>query len=183
MNATARIDQRTTLVHDALHACLTVVQTLLTATTGAWLQLDLSTSELKALLAVVQQDGLTIGGLAVLLGVSRPEASRVADQLYRRGLITRVEDPADRRRSLLGLTRTGHDVVGALFQGDQSLLASSLTHLETAELQQLVQGLRTLLALPRSSPKPSAISRSLPRRSAVSHPARTHSGVQVSRPP
>jgi DNA-binding MarR family transcriptional regulator len=162
MSATARADQRSSLVHDALDAYLAFAQALHAPMVGAWLRLDLSMVELKALLVVAQGEAPTIGGLAVILHVSRPEASRVADHLYRRRLITRVEDRVDRRRTLLGLTRTGHDLAGALLVGDRTSLAGSLTRLELADLQGLVQGLRALLALPRSTPGPHATQTRVP---------------------
>jgi DNA-binding MarR family transcriptional regulator len=155
MSATARTDQRTSLVHDALDAYLAFAQAL-HKTVDVWLQLDLSIVELKALLVIAQGEEPIIGGLAAILHVSRPEASRVADQLYRRGLITRVEDRVDRRRSLLGLTRAGHDLVNALLIGDRTSLAGSLTCLEPADLQGLAQGLHALLSLPQSTPGPRA---------------------------
>jgi DNA-binding MarR family transcriptional regulator len=152
MSAAARANQHTTLFHDALAAYLAVSQVLRKTTASAWLQLNLSMPELKALVAIRRRDTLTVGGVAMILRVTRSEASRTADQLYRRGLITRAEDRADRRRSLLGLTRTGHDLVGALLVGDQASLAGSLACLEPADLQRLTQGLRALLASPPNSP-------------------------------
>jgi DNA-binding MarR family transcriptional regulator len=130
MSVAARADQPTILIHDARDAYLAFAQ---------------------ALLAVAQADNPAIGALAAILRVSRPEASRVADQLYRRGLITRVEDSADRRRSLLGLTGGGTDLVGALLVGDRAVLARALARLEPDDLQQLLQGLHAALALARTT--------------------------------
>jgi hypothetical protein len=82
--------------------------------------------------------------------------------LYRRGLISRVEDRVDRRRSLLGLTRTGHSLADTLLVGDRMSLAGSLARLDLADLQGLAQGLRALLALPQSTPGSHATPKLLP---------------------
>jgi DNA-binding MarR family transcriptional regulator len=152
MSAAARADQRTTLLHEALDAYRAFSQALHTTTASAWQRLDLSMFELKALMTIAQAEMLTVGGLAATLSVVRSEASRAADQLYRRGLITRVEDQVDRRRSLLGLTCSGHDLVDALLVGDQAPLAGSLTSLDPGDLQRLTQGLCALLAFPPGPP-------------------------------
>jgi DNA-binding MarR family transcriptional regulator len=144
MSEAARVDQRPALLHEALDAYQAFSRALGTTTAGAWIQLDLSMVELKALLAIARQDGLTIGGLAARLRLTRPGVSRVADQLYRRGLITRLEDRADRRRSLLGLTSEGHALVGRLSYGDPRLLSASLASLEATDLHQLLIGLSVL---------------------------------------
>jgi DNA-binding MarR family transcriptional regulator len=162
MSVTVRANQRTTLMHEALDAYLVLARSLHQANIGAWVRLDFSLTELKALMAVAQKDRPSISGLAALLQVSRPEASRATDQLYRRGLITRVEDRADRRRSLLGLTAAGQDLVAALLLGDPAALAGAVARLELADLQQLVQGLRALLAVPPSICVRSEISAAAP---------------------
>src|SRR3954465_10061661 len=52
----------------------------------------------------------TGGRLAELLGVSRQAASKVADEMVRRGYLLRAADPADRRRTRLRLSAKGRRV-------------------------------------------------------------------------
>src|SRR4051794_29785446 len=53
----------------------------------------------------------TVGRLAELLGVSRQAASKVSDEMVRRGyLLRRAPDPADRRRTRLRLSAKGRRV-------------------------------------------------------------------------
>ncbi|HEY1853361.1 MAG TPA: MarR family transcriptional regulator [Solirubrobacterales bacterium] len=49
--------------------------------------------------------------LAERLGASTPAISRAVDDLVKKGLVTRVEDPDDRRARRIELTTKGRDVV------------------------------------------------------------------------
>ena len=59
---------------------------------------------------VVAAEEPTVGRLAELLGVSRQAASKVADEMVRRGYLLRAADPADRRRTRLRLSAKGRRV-------------------------------------------------------------------------
>lgn len=52
----------------------------------------------------------TVGRLAELLGVSRQAASKVSDEMVRRGYLLRARDRADRRRTRLRLSAKGRRV-------------------------------------------------------------------------
>ena len=52
----------------------------------------------------------TVTRLAELLGVSRQAASKLADDMVRRGYLLRAADPADRRRTRLRLSAKGRRV-------------------------------------------------------------------------
>ena len=52
----------------------------------------------------------TVGRLAEMLGVSRQAASKLADEMVRRGYLLRAADPDDRRRMRLRLSAKGRRV-------------------------------------------------------------------------
>lgn len=54
---------------------------------------------------------LTNRELAELAGVSSPTATRMVDGLVARELVTRIEDPADRRAVVISLTEPGRKAV------------------------------------------------------------------------
>lgn len=60
-------------------------------------------------LEAAERDGTTysISTLAPAIGVDQPRASRLVQEAVDRGLITRVTDPADARRTLIQLTAAG----------------------------------------------------------------------------
>jgi DNA-binding MarR family transcriptional regulator len=58
----------------------------------------------------VAAEAPTVGRLAELLGVSRQAASKVSDEMVRRGYLLRAPDPDDRRRTRLRLSAKGRRV-------------------------------------------------------------------------
>lgn len=68
-------------------------------------------SQLRVLMLVAGRSGVNVAAVAVELGVHRSNATRVVDRLVRAGLLTRVPDPADRRRLVVELTDDGRRLV------------------------------------------------------------------------
>jgi DNA-binding MarR family transcriptional regulator len=65
------------------------------------------------LLEPLAEGAYTNRGLADATGVSAPTVTRMIDVLQGRGLVTRVEDPGDRRAVLISLTPEGRRALGA----------------------------------------------------------------------
>lgn len=110
-----------------------------------------SESECLVLLELLGSTNLTIAQLATRLGSDSPWMSRTVERLRKRGLVVRAEDPKNRRRSLVRLTRSGRTSATRLnrelnLQSDRVL--SMFTHRERrgvlADLNRLAQFLRTL---------------------------------------
>jgi len=98
---------------------------------------DLSPS-LQAALATVGRHGpLTPSELADAERVQRPTATRVAARLEEQGLIERTGDPADRRVSLLSVTRDGRELLRRLRARKNVYLARRLRHLPAEDLAAL----------------------------------------------
>jgi DNA-binding MarR family transcriptional regulator len=80
---------------------------------------QLSLTQMKAL-SMLDHDAdadaaeLSIKELGTCLTLSLPAASRTIDSLLQRGLVTRTEDPADRRIKRLAITAEGREVLRAL---------------------------------------------------------------------
>ena len=83
----------------------------------------------------------TVGRLAELLGVSRQAASKLADEMVRRGYLLRGADPADRRRTRLRLSAKGRRVRERA-AGESSAIESEL---RAAAGDRAVDGMRKAL--------------------------------------
>jgi DNA-binding MarR family transcriptional regulator len=109
--------------------------------------LDLSLTQIK-LLHYLEDSGreLTLKEGAELVHVSLPAASRMVDDLVRRGLVERREDELDRRMKRVNVTEAGRAVIrrlnaarlagleqfaASLTDGEREALAAALTELLT----------------------------------------------------
>lgn len=128
----------------AIEAHNTIFRALQAETTPEWLQLDLSMAQLKAVLVLAYEQSATIGTLAQRLGVGLPTASHLTERLVQAGLAERIEDRADRRRTLARLSAEGHALVARLQQGQNEQLYGYLAQLSATELHGLLQGLHGL---------------------------------------
>src|SRR5260370_36773899 len=86
----------------------------------AWTQLDLTLSQVKALLLLDVRGSMTIGKLASVMEIGRPSASILIEQLVQLRPVVRTEDLADRRRTLCCLSEEGYYLVERLMNGDQA---------------------------------------------------------------
>ncbi|HXH20970.1 MAG TPA: MarR family transcriptional regulator [Dehalococcoidia bacterium] len=64
-------------------------------------ELDLTTRQAAAILALVEAPGVTLGALAEALRADQATASAVVDRLLAADLVKRETDPVDRRRARL----------------------------------------------------------------------------------
>jgi len=111
-----------------------------------WFQLELTISQLKGLILLEVRKEITVGGIADALGVGRPSASILVEQLVQLHLATRAEDPADRRRSIVCLTDEGRDLAARLHRGEEQSMATVFERLQPEELRALTAGLNALTA-------------------------------------
>ena len=108
--------------------------------------LDLTMAQLKLLILLAGIGQATVSELASRLQVSAPTASHLVDKLVHAGLAQRTEDPHDRRRTIVTLTREGEELHHQLrdwAHGEQFRLW--LEQLTAEELEALATGLRALV--------------------------------------
>lgn len=107
----------------------------------------LSFLEFKAMMELgvfESRDSFCLADISESTGASMPAVSRAIDSLVRKGFVSRVEDPDDRRRRLLSLTDEGHKVTNSALMGravGAVKLAMSFTEEELDELGTLLSRL------------------------------------------
>lgn len=88
---------------------------------------DISVTQCYALEAVVQEQPLTLNGLAARLYLDKSTASRVVDALEKKGYVERQASPEDRRALHLVATEAGRDLYeridADILAGERALLA------------------------------------------------------------
>jgi MarR family transcriptional regulator for hemolysin len=102
-----------------------------------------------------QRDGISQQELSNLVGVSSTTAVPAIDNMERTGLITRVQDPSDRRKFKIVLTKKGRALQKKLVPPAAQLLVRSLRGVQEAELDaffNVIERIKTNLLAELKSP-------------------------------
>jgi len=110
-----------------------------------WLELNMSTPQLKALLLISDEEAIRMRELARKLGGSFSNATVLVDRLVDRGLVERLMDPEDRRVVLVRATGEGHALIEQLVTSWRALSESILDSMQPEDLVALRRGLAALL--------------------------------------
>lgn len=98
-----------------------------------------SVPQLRVLVILSTSEPLNLAAVADQLGVSPSNASRICDQLVRRRLVHRREDPKDRRNLSLVLAPAGRRLLTDVMRRREELLARIVSRL-TPEAQRRLMG-------------------------------------------
>lgn len=107
----------------------------------------LSAGELRAMSRIAELDGVTPKQLSDDLELTTGAITAITNGLVAKELITRVEQPHDRRSLLLQLTDSGHDLMDAAYRHFQASLADGAHALEEGQESALVDGLNRMTAV------------------------------------
>jgi DNA-binding MarR family transcriptional regulator len=111
----------------------------------AWMELNLTIVQLKSLFFIDSESKTNFRKLANALGVTPPDVTRIVDRLVEQGMVTRRENPEDRRMQLLEATKKGKALLTRLRENKTTHLYRILTHLSIEELTTVAEGLRALV--------------------------------------
>lgn len=155
--ATERAGRRTTpatspsLAGELLAALRTVVKRLQRTTLpadprteAAWRDAMPAPRHIAALMHVVAQERLSVSALAEQLGVSLATASQVVTDLEEAALVVRVDDPSDRRRTLVEVAEANRELADALLDTRLRPVQRALDRMRPAEQRAFVRGLELL---------------------------------------
>jgi DNA-binding MarR family transcriptional regulator len=107
----------------------------------------LTFSQMKALvsLASTPEEPMTVKNVSERVGLSLASASRTVDELVKRSLATRVEDPEDRRVRRISLTAEGQEIADLLLEARIGGLENFVSTLSATERKKLDAALEVLL--------------------------------------
>ncbi len=120
--------------------------------------LNISVPQFRVLTYLERRPGGSLSDVAERVGLSLPAMSRLIDGLVDRGLLTRADSPADRRRIALRITDAGRDLVRTARQGALTRLAELLGALSPKERTQILEAMAVLRPLFAPPPVPVASS-------------------------
>jgi DNA-binding MarR family transcriptional regulator len=135
--------QRKSLIVEILKARGALFQAVSAATVSAWIDSDLTMAQMKGLRSLAHHNPSTVTGFAGVLKISQPTASQLIDRLVQAGLAERSEDPQDRRRMLVRLSKKGQQL-HARFGQSQRRFRVWLHQMSGDDLEALYRGLGAL---------------------------------------
>jgi DNA-binding MarR family transcriptional regulator len=141
---------REQLVDETIRGFVEIVLTEKFADMPNWMDLDLTVSQVRAIYLLAFHGTLTISKMASLLGMGKPAASILVQQLVQQELVERAEDPVDRRRALVHLTGRGVELVRGRIDRRESKFRSRLRQMSDEELTNLLHGILALGKIIRS---------------------------------
>jgi DNA-binding MarR family transcriptional regulator len=146
MKRTKNMEQdRAELVSTIVQAYMELFVTMQFNAVSHWLMLELTFAQARALIILAVRKELTVSQLAKLLGVGKPTASILIQQLVERGLVTRTEGTSDRRQTVIRLSDQGAEIgVGRRKQREQQW-QRWLSHLSDEDLSALARGLTSIM--------------------------------------
>ncbi|MEO6988091.1 MAG: MarR family transcriptional regulator [Aquihabitans sp.] len=106
--------------------------------------LPLTLTQLSALATISNDGPMPIGTLADLEHVSAPTATKVIDKLHADGLVDRVGDPTDRRRTLVSATKAGDELLNDHRARKTAWLSTRLAELPHDDIDRLTAALEVL---------------------------------------
>jgi DNA-binding MarR family transcriptional regulator len=128
--------------------CMEVLRNLACQTqpqAGVWSELDLTMSQLKAVIALNGEGSMSVGHLAHVLAISEPAASVLVDRLEGAELALRECDPHDRRKIRVVPTAKARELSERLLRVKEELMAQWLERLSEDDLRALLRGTEALL--------------------------------------
>ncbi len=129
--------QRETLLQETATLFARAARVLDPVRLHVWESMGVTFPQLRILFRVRARPGIDVRGLAQDLGISSSAASQQVDKLVARALLSRVEDPEDRRHVRLTLTPDGEQAAGEISRATRSRVERLLDALSTQDLHTL----------------------------------------------
>ncbi len=105
---------------------------------------DLTVPQFRALNFTDRNPGSSLLEVANHMGLTPPSTSRLVDGLIARGMVTREEHPADRRRVRLTVTNRGQRILEASRRGTLHYLAEKLSGVSDDDRENIAKAMKTL---------------------------------------
>ncbi|HVT64032.1 MAG TPA: MarR family transcriptional regulator [Mycobacteriales bacterium] len=114
------------------------------ATEEKWRDAPPAPRHIAALMQVVSDEGMSVTTLAERLGISLATASQVVTDLETGGLVQRVEDPTDRRRTLITVTDTHRALAQTILDTRLRPVQRALDRMKPTEQRAVIRGLQLI---------------------------------------
>ena len=110
-----------------------------------WIALNLTIAQLKSLFYISAREKTNFKKLAEALNVTPPNVTGIIDRLVEQGLVSRTENPEDRRIMLLQITAGGRELLNNLREKHINAMTKILGHLTMEQLEIQKQAVQDLI--------------------------------------
>jgi DNA-binding MarR family transcriptional regulator len=110
-----------------------------------WIDSGLTLTQLKSLFLIANKGSTNFTKLAEALGVTPSNVTGIVDRLEEQGLVSRTQNPEDRREMTLQATDRGKALVSNLKEVGVKHMTQILSLLSLRELSALAQGLSAFI--------------------------------------
>lgn len=130
---------------DLLQQTLEKFHPSLAELTEVWSDVSVTIQQLRVMTILYNDGPRRVSLLARRLSVSTPTMTGILDRLVRQDLISRQDDPEDRRVVLNALTEKGQGLIERLQPVQPDRLRAIVNHLASGERKDVATGLASLL--------------------------------------
>jgi MarR family transcriptional regulator, organic hydroperoxide resistance regulator len=114
-------------------------------TPDVWLALNLTIAQLKSLMFIRYEGRTNFKNLAKALRVSPPNVTGIVDRLVDQELVSREDNPQNRRMQILQVTEKGEALTVELMERGNSYFYATLSKMNTGDLESLSKGMAALI--------------------------------------
>jgi DNA-binding MarR family transcriptional regulator len=118
---------------------------------------DLTVPQFRALAFIDRNKGASLSAVANHMGLTLSSTSRLVDVLVARRLLTREDNPADRRHVKLGVTSRGLTILGNSRRGTLDYLAKKLSGISVDDRKVIVEGMAAIRSVFMSGTETSTV--------------------------
>lgn len=118
-------------------------------TLEAWMGLNLTVPQVKSMFFIGNEGATNLTKLAAALDVTPANVTGIIDRLVEHDLVSRQENPDDRRSSTLRVTEKGENTIANLRERRISHTTEILSNLKTDDLNAILRGFSLFVAAAR----------------------------------
>lgn len=111
-------------------------------TLDAWMGINLTVPQIKSLFFIANEGTTNFTRLASALGVTPANVTGIIERLVEQGLVSRQENPDNRRSLTLQVTEKGENTIANLRERRAGRTTQILAHLSVPELNVVLHGFR-----------------------------------------
>ena len=138
---------------DVVEVFSSVFGTLMGYATTEWINVEISTAQIKVIFVLHYGGTLTVNQLAERLKIGQSTASHLVDKLVQAGHVVRIDSTADRRIIDLHLTEQGHNLAERLSGvTHKGIITQWVSQLSETQRTALGSSLQALLAIIEHNP-------------------------------